>query len=191
MKTDSPVGQKYEYLTVVEQLPLAPGQRHRKWKCLCVCGNSVTSSAHNVRQGFRKSCGCRWRKSYGEISGAFLCRLRNHAKERGLDFAVDAPYIWRLYLAQNRRCALSGLPIKFGLKRNTASLDRIDSSKGYLPGNVQWLHKDVNFMKLNFDQAYFLRLVSLIASNSVKTPLISKPVPQAFGGFCRPPTGIV
>lgn len=38
----------------------------------------------------------------------------------------------------------------------SASLDRIDSSKGYEQGNVQWVHKDINNMKQSFSQDKFI-----------------------------------
>ena len=53
--------------------------------------------------------------------------------------ARDAAYIKELLKEQSGRCALSGLPIVAEEKTGTASLDRKDSSKGYVPGNVQWL----------------------------------------------------
>lgn len=53
-------------------------------------------------------------------------------------------------------CALSGLPISFSDR--TASLDRINSKMGYEPGNVQWVHKYVNKMKLDHSEATFVEL---------------------------------
>ena len=47
----------------------------------------------------------------------------------------------------------------------TASLDRIDPTKGYIEGNIQWVHKDVNRMKMDFTETRFLELVNLIANN--------------------------
>jgi len=47
---------------------------------------------------------------------------------------------------------------------NTASLDRIDSSKGYVKDNVQWVHKDINRMKWNFPQDKFVKLCSFVAN---------------------------
>lgn len=44
------------------------------------------------------------------------------------------------------------------LKKNSlykASLDRIDSSLGYIEGNVQWVLREINFMKGNLDEEYF------------------------------------
>lgn len=54
-------------------------------------------------------------------------------------------------------------------KQQTASLDRIDSSKGYVLGNIQWVHKDINKMKLDYDQDYFIDICRRIAEyNSLK-----------------------
>jgi hypothetical protein len=50
-------------------------------------------------------------------------------------------------------------------KYSTASIDRIDSSKGYILGNIQWVHKDVNFMKRTYSQEYFVKMCKLITEN--------------------------
>ena len=44
----------------------------------------------------------------------------------------------------------------------TASLDRIDSKKGYIEGNIQWVHKDINRMKWAFNEDYFIKLCNNI-----------------------------
>lgn len=70
---------------------------------------------------------------------------------------------------QERRCALTDIelvmPERFGDAR-TASLDRIDSSGSYRIGNVQWVHKDVNRMKNDFDQDYFVKMCRLVAKSA-------------------------
>ena len=47
----------------------------------------------------------------------------------------------------------------------TASLDRIDSTKGYIEGNVQWVDKIVNAMKWNIPEKYFIEICKTIAKN--------------------------
>jgi len=73
-------------------------------------------------------------------------------------------------LLQGRKCALLGLSIVFALtfqtkvgSDTTASLDRIDPSYGYIVGNVQLVHKDINYMKGNTDQPRFIELCCLVA----------------------------
>lgn len=52
--------------------------------------------------------------------------------------------------------------------RHTASLDRIDNTKGYIPGNVQWVHKSVNFCKGTLKERYFIKLCCQIANHIKK-----------------------
>lgn len=130
-----------------------------QWQCQCDCGNVCWVNHGELREGNTKSCGClnhrsrydspHWR-GCGKISGYILHRYRSNAADRGLDFQIDLKYMWELFISQNGQCALSGLSIHFpasGSRKGTASLDRIESSKGYLPGNVQWVHKWVNILK--------------------------------------------
>jgi hypothetical protein len=118
------------------------------------------------------NCGCDHRGAWtgvGVISTTFFNRQRARARDRGLDFTVTHEYLSALYEEQGRCCALSGLPITFSVKtagHNTASLDRIDSTKGYVPGNVQWLHRDVNLMKMDFTTDEFVAMCHCIAGHT-------------------------
>jgi len=107
-------------------------------------------------------------KGYKDISGDFWRTLKYAAVKKGRDFNLTIEYIWELFEKQKGLCNLSGLPIyletslgsvnKNGYQKRTASLDRIDSSKGYIIGNVQWLHKDINQMKSNRKDDEFVEL---------------------------------
>jgi hypothetical protein len=68
---------------------------------------------------------------------------------------------------QDFRCALSGWPIGWSDVGaiHTASIDRVDSSLGYVVGNIQIVHKDVNMAKQQFTQDYFLVLCAAVAAN--------------------------
>lgn len=83
---------------------------------------------------------------------------------------MSMEYAWDLFLHQDRRCALSDellvfMPTYLRRKEQTASLDRINSSVGYIPSNIQWVHKDVNRMKNNLTPERFLQLCKAVGDH--------------------------
>jgi hypothetical protein len=104
----------------------------------------------------------------GDLTGAKWNAIITNAKARGHKVSISQQEAANLFKKQNGQCALSGLPLVLNetVKRSkfiTASLDRIDSNKGYERGNVQWVHKDVNKMKNTFEQGYFVELCRKIS----------------------------
>lgn len=99
-----------------------------------------------------------WR-GYGDISMTYWKNVKHGAKLRHIPFEISIEEVWELYLLQNKKCALTGRSIGFeASKNNSASLDRIDSSKPYVKSNVQWVHKDVNFAKQSLSVEVFVKL---------------------------------
>lgn len=124
-----------------------------------------------------KSCGCLLNKTgknhfnfkgYKNIPSTYFSTLKNRAKKRNLDFDITIEYINDILEKQNFMCVLSKLDISFEsyLNETTASLDRIDSSKGYIKGNVQWVHKRINTMKMDMSDNEFIELCKLISKNN-------------------------
>ena len=156
------------------------------WECKCVCGTIIVVrgnnlSDHKSRTG-TKSCGCtshpkgnknpRW-SGHGEISGNTWYSIRNGAKYRDIPFDVTIRQVWNLFVKQDGKCALTGveltLPtsgVKKDIKNATASLDRIDSSKGYQISNLQWVHKDINMMKKQYPQELFIEWCKKVAKHN-------------------------
>jgi len=165
-------GKKFGRLLVIEAIEKT---KPLMWKCQCDCGNIKNISSTSLKRGESKSCGC-WRKEYlaelhwkgyGEISSSYFSSLEHGAKKRNLEFNITIQEIWELFLRQNRKCALSNLEMSFRHKKGeradaTASLDRIDSSKGYTSDNIQWIYKDLQFMKNDFSEDYFIEMCSAI-----------------------------
>lgn len=175
VNTKNLANQKFGNLTAINR----SGSKNRKalWKCLCNCGKYTILSSRDLISGNTKSCGCgksRFGKrnpyfsGYEEISGTQLRVIRDNALKRNIEYNISNEYIWDLFIAQNRKCALSNIELTFKNKKNkgTASLDRIDSSKGYIEGNVQWIHKHINKMKTDFNQDYFIEMCSLISKKN-------------------------
>lgn len=141
--------------------------------CQCDCGKSCNKRIDIIHKLKNANCGCMpfWKSNcVGLISKTFFYRIKYDAKRRHLEFKLTIEYIWSLYEKQNKNCALTGVPITFGIKgaheRGSASLDRIDSSIGYIEGNVQWVHKDINRMKLDLNEKEFIKYCKLIAINN-------------------------
>lgn len=137
--------------------------------CECTCGTLKIYPISRVVAGHYKSCGCLRKrnreqsptfKGYGQITGTLWNQIRTGAVRRHHSLNVTLRQAWELFLKQNKKCALSGLELKFGTryygKETTASLDRIDSSRGYDADNIQWVHKDINWMKQDFSQSEFI-----------------------------------
>ena len=94
-----------------------------------------------------------------EIAGAFWNRTQKGAKKRNISFDIKIEDAWDLFLKQDKKCALTGVELQMwvGYKENrqTASIDRIDSTKGYTLDNIQWVHKRINIMKSNMTEDEF------------------------------------
>jgi hypothetical protein len=136
------------------------------WLCSCECGKEKILNASAIKAGLTTSCGCNkqksLRKGYGLISGAFWHKLKKSALSRNYEMTITIEEAWDIYLKQNKKCALSGVdliiyPNNDRSKIQTASPDRIDSSKGYTKDNFQWVHKRVNRIKniLSTDELLF------------------------------------
>ena len=150
-----------------------------RYLCSCSCGGTTTVDRMNLLQDHTTSCGClrtrRGRQSpywsgHGEISGRFWTGIKRHASDRNLDFNLTIEEAWDQLVRQNMRCALTGWEISVkGHKvqgrytTRTASLDRIDSTRGYSKDNIQWLHKQVNKSKMNFTQKDFIQMCCAVA----------------------------
>lgn len=168
---------RFGKLIAVEYVGQSANQKRSLWKCKCDCGNEKIVRSDCLRQKTVTSCGCLayltgnnskcW-GGYGEISGSYWGRLQSGAKKRNIEFKITIEYCWDLFSKQNRKCVLSGIELSFGkmtknFKLKTASLDRIDSTKGYIEDNVQWIDKRINFMKQAFPQIEFIELCNLIS----------------------------
>jgi hypothetical protein len=175
-------GERFHYLTVLGRAS-SNRQGSITWNCLCDCGGEkVISSDHLTRKVAPvKSCGCQAVKrgqrhsqwtGYEEISGNWfynhILRERKQKDRTRVPVDLTPKDIWELFIKQDRKCALSGLPLKISNSHhyNDASVDRIDSSKGYTIDNVQWVHKHINFMKRTYSQEYFIEMCKKVAKNN-------------------------
>lgn len=174
MKARDLTGQVYGMLTVCNRLTNRKGitQSKVRWLVKCDCGNAFEVDAADLyrKDGKRRvSCGCMnfrkaekspfW-KSSNKISHTYWTAVIGSALKRNIDFNITIQQAYRKFLQQKGICSLSGLEIELN---KTASLDRIDSSKGYTESNIQWLHKDINKLKSNWSEDKFINLCKKVA----------------------------
>lgn len=153
-------GQRFGRLLVLGPSPKRKGHQN-EWICLCDCGNTKIVLGGCLRSESTKSCGCLSEENSKTVnlkhgmSGAdkakehpeyrmFWCAHRR-AKKRGLEFDLDYSDI-----VVPEFCPLLGVKMKLGSKialPESPSLDRIDSTKGYVKGNVWVISRRANTIK--------------------------------------------
>ncbi len=162
------IGQRFGSLTVVS-FDCVFKHNVSKWICHCDCGSEYCKKVVSVgtpalkANKYRKCYGGRRGKDNkvwagcGELSGSYWARIREGAKSRNLEFSININEAWELLEKQGHRCALTNDLLTLQKEVKTASLDRIDSSKGYVDGNIWWVHKDVNNIKndLSVNELYY------------------------------------
>ena len=111
--------------------------------------------------------------------GELLRRCRNLSKNKivraGQDkrrkipheFNLTREYLIESWYKQKGNCALTNIPLSHKWNNmNTVSIDRIDSNKGYVIGNVQLVCKGINMMKNDASQQEVLDFIRLICQKA-------------------------
>ena len=149
MKLNDLTGKVFGRLSVVSRAENLG--KHVLWNCVCECGNRVSSSSTHLSTGHTKSCGC--------LAAELLEKRNRTAGTHRMWKTVE----WNAWHSMKQRCSLvthkkyalyggRGIVVcqewaasfqaffdHVGTKPvGKYSLDRIDTNKGYVPGNVRW-----------------------------------------------------
>ena len=122
------------------------------------CSNRKNENSH---RGWHRGVRISWFNKY-----------KLQAEIRNYEFTITLDYVADLMEKQNFKCALTKKDISFPENGTPsdgsmlASIDRIDSSKGYVPGNIQIILKKVNMMKQQYSQEEFIEMCKLVAKNN-------------------------
>lgn len=137
------------------------------------CNSDVFLTKRESDKGFTRYCSykCRSSKNKSDYYN-YLYDIQKRAKKLKKDFDLDEHFITDLLEnKQKGKCCITNLPIyirdpkKEATLYNTASLDRIDSKKGYTKENVQWVALGINYMKLDFSESELHKMLELIKEN--------------------------
>ena len=115
------------------------------------------------------------------IRGALRYRLTSSKGRYGHDKCdLTIEYLLDLYAQQGGRCFYTGLELSPEANHDrTLSIDRIDSSVGYVKGNVVLCVWDANGMKQDLKQERFIELCHLVAAQHPLTK--APPCPPEAG----------
>lgn len=95
------------------------------------------------------------------------------ARKARAAYDIDSRFLAFLLQRQGGRCALSRVPLTFtkgvGHVPTNASIDRIDSNKGYTKANVQLVAHQVNTMKSNLDVGHLAEWCRLVLTGLEST----------------------
>lgn len=96
-----------------------------------------------------------------------------NAKRRDKNFNLTLEYLEKIWNSQMGKCPYTGINLQLSTYNKnhnnpiyTASLDRIDSNKGYEIGNVQFVSTCINYMKHNMSHEDTLKLCKIIAKHN-------------------------
>lgn len=179
-------GMRFGHWTIIDEndFKVITQSKERSYRVRCDCGDESYVRVTFLTGGRSTCCeNCRISRGsqkVGRLNLSVIRRAREGAIARNLEWNVSDEYLAELLEQQNMKCALSGIDLcvsnysigsKRGRLETTISLDRIDSSKGYIEGNVQWVHKSINIMKSTLTQEEFINFCKLVVENNLKIKL--------------------
>lgn len=144
------------------------------YRCICSCGTPllIRPSEFNTCKPQLRCNECQkkhMQKTMGkgskDIHGRYLSRIKNRARRDNISCSLTIEDLQLQWDKQKGICSLSGIELttyKTGKQRtqkncHNASVDRVDSKKGYEVGNIEWIHKKLQEMKLDKDKKEFIR----------------------------------
>jgi len=156
--------------------------RNKKLRRLSFCSISCSVTYRNLNdpkfqsEEYKKSFVERMAKSVKPIKHdeyspfkEFLRRIRMRYKENINKFYdVTLEDLKRQWDCQKGICPYSGIHLILKTSNDPiykASLDRIDSSKGYIVGNIQFVSQAINYMKNSLSHEDTIKMCKIIASN--------------------------
>lgn len=161
-------GRKFGLVTILGDRQVREGPNPvTTWQAVCECGNVLRVQISNLRYARFPSCGCNSRlelslkmsKSPGFAAETMvLGYYQKNARKRGLTWDLTRDQFSELIAKACHYCGEVGSMTKTKHKDTIRcnGVDRVDSSKGYVPDNVVSCCKTCNNAKSSMSVAEFI-----------------------------------
>lgn len=167
-------GDVFESWMIIDDVPVKIHEK-KHYLCKCIKCNETVSYVRKeylLKDDSYKCCKKCWTKDRdvnweNENERKYFCHIRGSAKSRNISFNLTPKYMFELLQKQEYKCMLTKEDISFDSDEKP-SLDRINSSLGYIKGNVQWVRKRINFMKNELTNEEFINLCELVTKVNKK-----------------------
>jgi hypothetical protein len=172
-------GKRFGKLVAVEVDHISRDHHCVYWLCKCDCGNNKAIRSDALRTGVTKSCGCYHpeekprRKPVLKIGqsqkNALYRGYRYAAKQREIEFSLSVETFERLIALDCFYCGCKPSTKSRTLNRfgdfYYNGIDRLDSSKGYIEGNVVPCCKKCNLGKRDYSYEEFVNWIKRTADH--------------------------
>jgi hypothetical protein len=139
-------GQKFNYLTVIGRDGVTT-KGQVIWKCRCDCGNITRSVGNHLKNGRKKSCGCKTNRHYNRTHGMSKTRIYHEwlSMRKRCNNENDKDYYryggrgikvcddWNESFERFYEWAMNN-----GYQDNL-TIERLDNDKGYNSENCKWI----------------------------------------------------
>lgn len=135
------------------------------------CSRSCSGKG-NIKNIPKEKLGNRDNLKKGSVKDEFS-PFRYHlrkTKSRNKEFNLTLEYLKEIWDAQEGICPYTGIQLEnYSSEVNsnslyTASLDRIDSAKGYIKDNIQFVSRNINYMKNRMSHLETMELCKIISN---------------------------
>ena len=125
-----------------------------QFKCCRKCGRKNNYPDKRKNRGFFDKNG---------MHRVWLTSIKDNLVRgsKTIECSITLDDLYKALKKQNFKCSYTGIDLKVinTLKsESNASVDRIDSDKGYEVGNIQWVYKPINIMKNGLSDSDFRNL---------------------------------
>jgi hypothetical protein len=139
-------GQRFNYLTVIGRDSLTK-KGQVIWKCRCDCGNITRGIGNQLRNGRKKSCGCKTDRSFNKTHGMSKTRIYREWQSMKKRCNNKDNYDYKDYGGRGIKVCKEWNE-SFEAFRDWAyangysdklTIERINNDMGYAPDNCMWI----------------------------------------------------